>query len=149
MSLLIFSVLIAVIWGVYPFAIRIISESLPLSIIPTLLAFVWFISSLTYNLYEYKFSIFKQHLVDLSVAKILFIIVCGILFPFLSNLLYVTVVSKANLNMINIFIAIMSLNSLVSLAYTFYVKGHKLSLLKVLGICLISFGIFALLIEKN
>jgi hypothetical protein len=144
MDLIIKSFLVAIIWGLFPFAVRYMSKTLPLSVIPLLLSFVWFVSSFVQNIYKYKSSLFKTYLSKLGVIDMMILVLSGFVFMFLKNVLYVDVVSNSTPATVNIYISIMSLSSLVSLLYVLYVEGVRLSKMVILGICFVSVGIFML-----
>ena len=134
--------------GIFPFAVRHMSKSLPLSVIPLLLSLVWFMSSFIYNLYVYKAALFKTYLSKIHAADIGIIVLSGLIFMFLKNVLYVDIVSNASPHMINIYISIMSLSSMVSLLYVLYIDGYRLSTMKLAGICFITVGVFMSLLGK-
>jgi drug/metabolite transporter (DMT)-like permease len=149
MELLIKSILAAIIWGIFPFVVRHMSATLPLSVIPLLLSLVWFVCSLVHNIMKYKSGLFKTYLASLDATDIMITVLIGFVFMFLIYVFYIDVVSYASPQMINVYISIMSLSSLVSLFYVLFVEGYQLSRLKIFGVCLISLGVFMLLLGSK
>lgn len=136
------SFIIAIIWGIFPFMIRVAAENTSTNIVILVMSFVWFASACAYNVFLYRGNLFT-HLKNIKEMALILIILAGFFGLFLKNLLYVYVIDSTN--KLNVSIAIMSLSSVVSLLFGVYIMKYEISMGTVIGILLTALGVFMMI----
>lgn len=139
---IVLSLIIAVIWGTFPFMLLSVLQVTSIHITMLLLSFVWFAASCIYNIVLYKGSLL-DHLKTIRQDTLFVIIIAGVLGLFLKQLLYLYVIDTTN--RLNVSIALMSLSSVVSLFIGIYYKKYNLNVPTIAGVLLVSIGIFMIL----
>lgn len=139
---IVISLIIAVLWGTFPFIILSVLEETSINVTMLVLSFVWFAASCIYNIVLYKGNLLK-HIKTIKQKTLLIIIVAGFLGLFLKQLLYLYVIDTTS--KLNVSIALMSLSSVVSLFIGLYYKKYDLNFPTVAGVLLVSIGVFIML----
>lgn len=144
---IVFSVIIAILWGVFPFLLKYATKTVSIDIVLVLLAFIWFICSLTYTLSKNGYKKVSDAIVNIDTRVWLVIALAALGGLFIKNILYSHVVKTSK--QLNVAIAIMSLSSVVSLLYGILVFKYRLPMRAVIGICLTAVGVFIMLYSTN
>lgn len=138
--------IIACIWGVFPFLIQYGLEMTSLNILLLLMSFSFFASAVCYNLWFYKGNLLNE-IKQVKNNVFICLILGAFIALFLKNLIYLHVIKTTN--NLNIAIAITSLSSVISLAYAYTVIKLDVSLGSIIGIILTAIGVFTTLYFKN
>lgn len=136
------SLIIALIWGTFPFIILSVLEQTSINVTMLILSFVWFAASCIYNIVLYKGNLFK-HIKSIKQKTFIILIAAGFLGLFLKQLLYLYVIDTTD--KLNVSIALMSLSSVVSLFIGLYYKKYDLNLQTVAGVLMVAIGVFIML----
>jgi len=140
------SFVIAIIWGMFPFIIKIAGDKTSLNIVILLLSFVWFAAACAYNIFLYKGNLIK-HISTIRETAIILIVLAGFFGLFINNLLYIYVIDTTN--KLNVSIAIMSLSSVVSLLFGIYIMKYEISMGTIIGILLTSLGVITMIMSST
>lgn len=135
---IILSLIIAILWGLFPFVIKYASQESSVNIVLLVMSFVWFASSCVYNLVLYKGNLFR-HLSDIKETLFIIIVLAGFIGLFIKNLLYLYVIDTTK--RLNVSISIMSLSSVVSLLYGLYIMKYDINIGTIIGISLTAIGV--------
>jgi drug/metabolite transporter (DMT)-like permease len=141
------STVIAIIWGIFPFLLKFATKTVPIDIALLLLAFIWFACTLVYSLTTSGYKQVSNVISKIDKRVLLVIAVAAVTGLFIKNILYSYVIKTSN--QLNVAIAIMSLSSLVSLAYGVIFLKYRLPIQAVIGICITAIGVFTMLYFTN
>jgi drug/metabolite transporter (DMT)-like permease len=145
MNTIIASIVNAFIYGIYPFIIGDMSRKLGSDTILFFTSMLFFAMSTLYIIFGKRKDI--REIINIDYKSFLLLLTATFLGFFLFSILYIYIVEKSTY--LNICIAIISLNVLITLLLSIALKTEKVNKYTIIGILLTTSGVFSLAISRR
>jgi drug/metabolite transporter (DMT)-like permease len=138
-------IFISLVWGLIPIIIKIYLSFLPYIFIIFIQGLVLLFSSLIY-IYFFKFKEIKEGFGNITIKKLLILILTFFFASFICNLLYLDVLKRYH---ISAPIIIFTLTPAITILASYLILGEFLNFQQLFGCLLIFIGIFFIFYYKN